>query len=79
VARQRQAKAANPPAGGRRRTSRVYGGARDIAAVTAVRREGTPQEPRPATDEGTLMRLSFWLADVSAEAALGSAPESVAN
>lgn len=80
VARQRRASAAKPGQAALRTTSDLDRIATGLAAVTsALSRSELADDPVGVADEGTLLRLSSWLAEVTAEAALDEGTEPVAS
>lgn len=76
VARQRRIRAANPGSWGLRVATALHPPATVTTAVTSEPTgPGLEDVPVGVTDEGAQLRLSAWLADVSAESALDTADE----
>jgi hypothetical protein len=80
VARQRQAGAAKPQPPGVRNTPALDDTATGLVAVTSALSESRPAGVLiGVTAQDALLRLSSWLADVSAEAATEAATEAEAS
>ena len=80
VARQRRAAAAKPRPVVVRATPASDDVAKGVTGVTSVSAQSGPGEDlATVTDEGALIRLSSWLAEVSADTALAAAAEREAS